>query len=355
MRSRIFRAALVAVALLWAAGARAQTAQDKQQAQALQVAGVHLMDQGDNRGAIAKFEEAFHLFPSPKILFNLGRAHFALHDEVEALTDFERFLDESPYAPKESRNEAQRVIDQLRPRLSYLDLEVEDTGGRIAIDGREVGTAPLARPVVVTPGAHELRVEKIGMQSSIQTVSPVPGQKLRVVVRLVTTAAPAPAPVLPVAPAPAAALPAGAPQPEPVVAPGPAAAVPSPSSGSSWHPTATWISAGAAVLLLGGGITAQILSSSKNADFNAVASGGHPQCTTVAPNDGGGECASLLDAAQTRHTLAIVGFVGAGVAAAAAATFYFTGANGGSGRDVAAACLPTSQTPGVSCALSLKF
>jgi hypothetical protein len=355
MRSRISSVALAAMVLLSAAGARGQTANDKQQAQALQVAGVHLMDQGDNHGAIAKFEEAFRLFPSPKILFNLGRAHFALHDEVEALADFERFLDESPYAPKESRNEAQRVVEQLRPRLSYLDLEIEDPGSRIALDGREVGTAPLARPVVVAPGAHELRVEKAGMQPSIQTVSPVPGQKLRVAVRLVAVSEPTPALVPPAAPAPTAPTSAGVGPSEPVTASGPAPAVPAPSGGSAWHTTAAWISAGAAVLFLGGGITAQISSSSKNADFNAVTSAGQPQCSTAEPSDGGGQCHSLLDAAQTRHTLAIVGFVGAGVAAAAAATFYFTGSNGGSGRDVAAACLPISQTPGVSCALSLKF
>jgi PEGA domain len=358
MHSRICSAAVALFLLTAAARTRGQGNADKKQAQALQVAGVHLMDQGDDKGALAKFEEAFRLFPSPKILFNMGRAHFALHEEVEALTAFERFLDESPYAPKESREEAERVITQLRPRLSYLDLQVDDNDSKISVDGREVGTAPLARPVIVTPGPHEVRVEKTGLVSSTQTVSPVPGQKLRMVVRLSAAVETAPPPVTaaasPTGPALAAASPAGSSNVTVVVNAAPSAEAP---QGHSWHTTAAWISAGAAAAFLVGGITAQALSSSKNGDFNGhVDPTTNLQCNQARAGDGGPSCVTLLDAANSRHTLAIAGFVASGVAAAAALTFYLTTpAGGGSSHAMAALCLPNAQNGGASCSLSLTF
>jgi hypothetical protein len=368
MRSRICSTALGIVLVLTAAVARGQSAADKKQAQALVVAGVHLMDTGDNRGAIGKFDEAFKLFPSPKILFNMGRAHYALHEEVDALTDFERFLDESPYAPKESRAEAERVIAELRPRLSYLDLDVEDTGSHISIDGREVGTAPLARPVVVAPGAHEVRVEKAGLLPAIRNVSPVPGQKLRLALKLVAATETAPPPVAATPANPASSTPTapgsalsttGEASPSTTTAPVVVASNPpaQPSHPATWHTTAAWISAGAGALFLAGGIAAQVASSSKNADFNAVKdSSGNSQCNQTRPDNGGGPCSSLLDSANSRHTLAIVAFVASGAALGAALTFYLTSpTGGGSARDVAALCLPNSESSGVSCALSMKF
>ena len=368
MRSRICSTALTIVLVLTAAVARGQSAADKKQAQALVVAGVHLMDTGDNRGALGKFDEAFKLFPSPKILFNMGRAHYALHEEVDALTDFERFLDESPYAPKESRAEAERVIAELRPRLSYLDLDVEDVGSHISVDGREVGTAPLARPLVVAPGAHEVRVEKAGLLPTIRNVSPVPGQKLRLALKLIAATETAPPPVgaaTPANPSPATS-PASASAPSTAAEASPSTTAPvvvasnpagQPSRPATWHTTAAWISAGAGALFLAGGIAAQVASSSKNADFNAVkdSSGGN-QCNQTHTDNGGGPCSSLLDSANSRHTLAIVAFVASGAALGAALTFYLTSPTGaGSARDVAALCLPNSESSGVSCALSMKF
>ena len=153
-----------------AAGFRSALGQSdaaKKRAQALQVEGLGLLQKGDSRAALEKFDEAFRLVQSPKILFNRGKAHRALGEDVAALADFERFLDEAPYAPKESRVEAERAVQALRPRLAYVELQVEDVGSTISVDGREVGEAPLPRPVVVAPGTHEMRVVKSGMNEDV--------------------------------------------------------------------------------------------------------------------------------------------------------------------------------------------
>jgi hypothetical protein len=363
MDRRVSRASRISSAialglLLALAGtkAAAQTAAQKQEAQALQVAGVHLMERGDNEAALEKFEAAFQLFPSPKILFNMGRVYQALSQPVEALTAFERFLDEAPYAPKESRAEAARAVESLRPKLSFLDLGAEDADCKISVDGREVGTSPLPRPLVVMPGAHEVRFEKEGMLAETRSVSPVPGQKLRVFVRL----SPIPAPAAVPPPMVATTVPLPAPrarEPAPSAAPETVSTSPA-STGTTWQVTAAWVSAGAGGVFLAAGITAQILASSKNADFNAVmnAPNNTHQCTQTQPDDGGGVCPGLLSEAKTRQTLAIVGFAAAGVALAGALVFYLKiPPRAETGAVSALGCLPSVEARGVSCALTLRY
>jgi hypothetical protein len=355
--SPISRTLVFVVLLVTAARAFAQTDADKKQAQALQVAGVRLMDHGDNRAALEKFEAAFRLFPSPKILFNMGKAHHALGQDVEAVTALERFLDEAPYAPKESRDEAAHLVESLHPKLSYLDLVTDDVGSRISIDGREIGVAPLARSAVVAPGAHEVRFDKTGMTAETRSISPVAGQKLRIFVKLTPESSRAPVvAALPPAPATAPASPATAPVAEspPPTTPGTA---PSPN-GYPWQLKTAWISGGAGVLFLAGGVTAQLLSASKNSDFNNVTTAPSPngQCNKNLPNAGGGPCQGLLDSANSRLTVAVVGYVVSGLALAGAVVFYLIAPPAvAAGHASAVACLPSAQSPGLSCALTMRF
>ena len=359
--SPIFKAAALLALLTAASRASGQTDADKKQAQALQVAGVRLMDHGDNRGALDKFEAAFHLFPSPKILFNMGKARNELGQAADAVNDFERFLDEAPYAQKESRDEAERLIKVLRPQLSYLDLTTDDVGSRIAVDGREVGTAPLARPLAVMPGPHEVHFDKAGMLTETRSVAPVAGQKLRVYVKLT----PVPSATAAAAPEPAPASAAAAPPPSaPPVSPS-VATVQEPVGGSvatahrPWQLDAAWIAGGAGVLFLAGGITAQVLASSKNADFNDVTNAPSPngQCNKSLPNAGGGPCQALLDSANTCSTIAVIGYVASGLTLAGALVFYLTAPSPSSpsGHSTAIACLPPLEAPGMSCLLTTTF
>jgi hypothetical protein len=339
--------------------ARAQQSSVEKQAQALQVEGLHLMQKGDNQKALEKFDEAYRLVQSPRILFNRGKAHHALGEEVEALADFERFLDEAPFAPKESREEARRVIESVRPKLAYIEIQTDDTGSEITVDLHDVGTAPLSRPVVVTRGKHEIRIAKPGMSEEVRSVSVIPGQKLRVVIKMAPVAEKTPAPPPVAEPAPAAATPALA-----ATEPGTAAAsvtkpaespLPPPPAERPWQITGGWVAAGASALFLGAGITAQVMASSKYADFNAVkTASGADQCNKMLPNNGGGSCSELLSAGDDRKMFAIIGYVAAGVAVATSAVLFLTApSQSTTRREVAGGCSPS--TAGVSCALELTF
>ncbi len=352
------------LALLVSASALGQSDAAKKRAQALQVEGLGLLQKGDNRAALQRFDEAFRLVQSPKILFNRGKAHRALGEDVAALADFERFLDEAPYAPKESRVEAERAVQALRPKLAYLEIQVDDVGSMISVDGRDIGTAPLSRPVVVAPGTHDVRVVKSGMNDDARSVSPIAGQKLRVVVKLTAVVASAPAPVAPAAP-----MAAAAPTPAPPLAPAAPSVAPAPlpptvvvvNAGGQqaprareqpWQITAAWVSVGAGVLFLGAGITAQVLTSAKYDEFNDVPPKG--MCNKTLADSGGGPCPGLLDAAEQRQKLAIAGFAAAGLSLTGALLFYLAAPSSSAGHDVAAACSP-NQLSGVSCALTLRF
>jgi PEGA domain len=366
--------------------AHAQSEDAKKQAQALQVEGVRLMQKGDNRGAVAKFNEAFALVQSPKIMFNLGKAYRALGNDVEALRAFDIFLDEAPFAPKASRAEAEREVQALRPKLAYIEVDTEDTASTVRIDGREMGKSPLVRPVVVAPGTHAVKVEKTGMVTETRSVAPIAGQKLRVVVKLspvpppevekkveklpVVVTRPPPPPDDTVPRRRRASIDTDKPDTtEPVEHPpgridSPPVEPPPPAPERPWQFTAAWVSAGISALALAGGITAQVLWSQKNAQFNSLMVPGHPDqvmCTTSSADFGGGSCPALHQDANLRLTLAIAGYATAGAAAIGALVFYLTAPSSGearapAGNSVSLACLPgASSSSGLSCTLTTRF
>jgi PEGA domain len=373
------------VQLLAAPALRAQSNDDKIQAQALQVEGVRLMEKKQPRAALEKFKEAFALVPSPKILFNMGKVHLALGHDVEALTAFETFLDEAPYAPQGSRNEAQRQIETLRPKLAYVDVQAGDGDSLILVDGREVGHAPLARPLAVVPGRHEVHVERPGFVAGTRLVSPIAGQKVRVIVKLepepaaatATSRSARAAPDVARGAEPAARRAASAATtrapvvdleriqtPPPVAAPLPSSG-PSPDADegprSRWQIRAAWLSSAVGVLSLGGGIAAQVLWSNKNAEFNAVTDAPGQmsgRCDRKLSAAGGGRCTALARQADQRLTLAIVGYAAAGAAATAALIFFLLApdapATSRAHDSVALGCAPEAGG-GLSCGVGARF
>ena len=68
----------------------------------------------DYRAALARFEEAYALVPSPKIHYDFGLAYVGLARPGEALAAFERFLAEAPDAPADKREKAAGWVATLR-------------------------------------------------------------------------------------------------------------------------------------------------------------------------------------------------------------------------------------------------
>src|SRR6185369_11891672 len=138
------------------APARAESDESKAKARARMADGVKLLDRKDYAAALAAFEEAYALVPSAKIQFNIGVAKRGLGRRAEALEAFDQFLEMSPFAPPASRAEAEKARDDLRQKVGFLKINVDEAGAAVSVDGRPVGTSPLHKLVAVELGAHEI-------------------------------------------------------------------------------------------------------------------------------------------------------------------------------------------------------
>ncbi len=113
-------ALIVAVGAPAVARAQPAAASDatREAARAKLVAGVDAMKRGDYQAALARFQEAYALVPSPKIHYDFGLAYVGLERPAEALAAFERFLAEAPDAPPDKREKATSLVATLRARVA---------------------------------------------------------------------------------------------------------------------------------------------------------------------------------------------------------------------------------------------
>jgi hypothetical protein len=128
----------------------------KVQAQALLKQGTQHYRHAEITEALADFTTAYRLFPSPKLLFNIGQCSRDLGRPVEAIEAFDRFLAEAHDAPAKMLAEARRSVEELSTEVGKLLVDCSVPGAEIKLDGRKIGVAPIKRTVRVTPGHHQL-------------------------------------------------------------------------------------------------------------------------------------------------------------------------------------------------------
>lgn len=323
---------------------------DVAKAKALQVEGLKQLDKGNAAAALEKFSEAYELVPSAKVLFNQGRAYEALQKDIEALAAYENFL-ASPNMPAAAREDAQRRVQTLHTRLAFLAV-TGPAGADVSLDGESKGKLPFDQEFAMTPGRHELRLQRDSQELHRQTLDARAGATINVNVVLqtqTTVREPSPFPTpqrVHAAPA-RQEVKAVAQAPEPQTQP----------SERQWMRPAVWGVGGVAVgaLILGG--VEQWLSARKTNEFNnytqaPLTADGH--CGTPAPQAGGGACQSFIDASNRAHNVAIGAFVAGGVLAATAATLYFLSPSTASVEPAMAfACIPSVGQFGAAC--SVRF
>ncbi|HET6149214.1 MAG TPA: hypothetical protein VFH68_16875 [Polyangia bacterium] len=266
---------LLLVVMVLAGGARAAvaaqapaTADDSQAraaASARMVEGVELLRTGQYADALRKFDEVYALVPSPNVHFNRGLAYRGLGQNAAAVEAFEAFLAGATNPPPGKREQAQRYRDELRPRVARVVLTSELPGAELLVDDRPHGFTTAGRVVYLEPGSHELvalRRDR-GLSARAQ-VTATAGQELAVTLR--TGAAPVAA-ATPPAPTPAGASASARDRDRPDEAP-PLNAAPSERNddanapGSAWAAVPRWalIAAGGGVVLLGAGVTFELLA-----------------------------------------------------------------------------------------------
>jgi hypothetical protein len=161
------------------------------------------VDQLKNRrydAALARFQEAYSLVPSPLISYDFGLAYIGLGDQPRALESFDAFLLEAPHAPDDKRRKARQHADELRGQVAVVTLSAQVATIELTVDGRQTGQVAVPRRLYLAPGWHEV-IARDGAASASATVTCAGGQTLTLDLSLTAPAAiPAPRP----APLPAA-------------------------------------------------------------------------------------------------------------------------------------------------------
>jgi hypothetical protein len=165
MHARTTSILLVTLVVAFAGAAHAQ-APDRDRARELAREAAELFQAGNRRAAVAKFEEAYRLFPTPALLYNIGKAYAGLSDHVRAHRALSQFLRETDASETDldRRAEAQTLLADLAPHVGVATITAPAfPGATLELDGVALGTAPLPAPLAVSPGVHEITARDAGV------------------------------------------------------------------------------------------------------------------------------------------------------------------------------------------------
>jgi hypothetical protein len=130
----------------------------------------------DFAGALAEFKHAYSLSKDPRLLFNMAICEKELHHYARMRALLEEYLREGAnVATQESLTAAQEALAAIKPLVAEVALHVNEAGAEVIIDGEPVGTTPLARPVPIDPGTHQLIVKKTGFEPFEDTLETAGG------------------------------------------------------------------------------------------------------------------------------------------------------------------------------------
>lgn len=141
--------------------------------------GTQLYSDGEYSVALAEFERAYALVPDYRVLYNIGQVSIQLGQYARALVTLKEYL--SRGAGELSGDRAKSVqgdLEMLAGRTAIIVLEVEPEGVEVTIDGRVVGTTPIADPaMVVDVGERRVDLKRSGYVSQGQTLSLAGGDR----------------------------------------------------------------------------------------------------------------------------------------------------------------------------------
>lgn len=160
-----------------AAGAPTGSASKQQEAKKHATAGSQALSRADTETAVRELTTAAAIAPDADILLSLARAHRLHGDPAKARDVLEQLR--TNYGPKLSapkRAEVDAELVAVKAKLATLKLAIAEPGASVKVDGKDVGTTPLAAPLELGTGAHELTVSKAGFVTSTRRVELASGE-----------------------------------------------------------------------------------------------------------------------------------------------------------------------------------
>jgi len=113
--------------------------------------------------ALESFRTAYRIRPHPSVLVNIANCYVALNRPQDAISTFERFLNDPTVSPTpQQRTEIETALAEARSHLATINVLVFPPGADVYLDGDLVGTAPLRRPLQTGPGPHVIEARQPG-------------------------------------------------------------------------------------------------------------------------------------------------------------------------------------------------
>jgi tetratricopeptide (TPR) repeat protein len=122
--------------------------------------------------AAHEFEEAYRLSGRAPLLYNMGKAYDGASDFADALDAYQRFLDATP-RDNPDRDFATKRVELLKTLVGKIAVADAVDGSTVTLDGKPAGTTPLAAPLTVNPGRHQLQLAHEGY-ATFRTAIDVP-------------------------------------------------------------------------------------------------------------------------------------------------------------------------------------
>jgi len=297
--------------------------------------GVELRRHGDDRGALAVFNKAYQLDPTPRAAAQLGLAEQSLSHWVAAEAHLRQALvsGADPWIQKNRKalDESLRVV---QGHLAQLEVKGTPAGAEVFVGGEDVGALPLHDPVRVATGSVDVELRAAGYATGgKRVVVPVGGYE-RVFVELQRQPT--------ATPPPPAAVAAPAETPTTTIATAPVAPEEmTPRSGL--RPALKWIAWGVGAVGLGVGLYGAAENGARTDTFNDA--GCRLQdgvAVSVATRAYDAHCNDLKNSYESATSIAVVGLITGGVLAAAGAVLWLTEpSDRGKAAAVASRCAPT--------------
>lgn len=119
--------------------------------------GDDLLDAKHYAEALAAYDAAYAIEPSPALLYNRGRALQFLGRNPEALDALEQFAAQAPRELLDRLSGLPALLEDLRSRVGTLVIAGTVTGARVLVNDRQIGVTPIGAPVKLDAG--HLRVD----------------------------------------------------------------------------------------------------------------------------------------------------------------------------------------------------
>jgi hypothetical protein len=111
--------------------------------------------------ALERFEKAYALVPSAKLLLNIGTSLRQLNRPSQAAEAYERYLAHPEAAPDRVR-EVERILEAIDREVAWIELVPAPREARVTVDGEPVVPRRGALRVRLDPGTHVVVAEATG-------------------------------------------------------------------------------------------------------------------------------------------------------------------------------------------------